>query len=427
MRGRPRGGEPAPGRRRNEPDCVGRRLPQPARTAQQGTAPATRLAVALVAAEGLVPAVAGEHDPHLLARSRGQRQARQQGRIGQRLVLRGHERGQQGPRPGAVQPHGLVLGAEVARYRCSRRGFIEGHVVKAQRPGAQRPQARGLPLRAHERGIDAAREEGADRHLGLGAAHHRRAHQGPQLLACLVQPMKALCRGGGLRHLGRQIPMAPKAGRLRAGGAGRIKHQRLPRWHLLHPGEHRGLRSHMPEGKVARQRGGLEPRHKARQPRECCDGRGKGHATGHTRPDERLLSEGIARQAQAPPRALPPSKGVLTRQALEGARQAPLHQHAQQHLGIARAAAHHALARELGPQFRRVVELAVVDERLMARRALRQHPRLMPVGPAPLNGQSPVRQRHARLRVEPAAVAIRSAVRQGLRHGLGLPAQGGGS
>ena len=137
--------------------------------------------VARVAGEDLVAAVAVERDGDVPARHLGKREGRNRGRVGERLAVMAHDARQQLDR--ARLDHQLrVLGAEALGDDPRKRQLVEPLVREADR---ERPHGRRGRLRHRRddcRRIDAAREEGAERHVGDHAPPHRGPQPRPQLL-----------------------------------------------------------------------------------------------------------------------------------------------------------------------------------------------------------------------------------------------------
>ena len=101
-----------------------------------------------------------------------------------------------------------VIGAEMARHRPRAVRFVERFFAKADREGLHRPARRALHQCDDGRGIDAAGQERAERHVGDHLPLHRIGQEAVQLLDDLVfrpliAPLLAVARD--LCH----IPIAP--------------------------------------------------------------------------------------------------------------------------------------------------------------------------------------------------------------------------
>ena len=117
-----------------------------------------------------------------LARHRGDEIGRNLRGIGKRLVVPFRQSRNDVER--LLRGHGEfgVLGAEMARDRGGMRRLVEARNVEADRERPHRPGIGGLHQRHHRRGIDAARQKRADRHVGDHAPPHRVREQGLQFV-----------------------------------------------------------------------------------------------------------------------------------------------------------------------------------------------------------------------------------------------------
>jgi hypothetical protein len=158
---------------RHEPH---RRAERRAHRARDGAAERER-AEAVVAGEHLVAAVAGERDGDLRPGEPAHEVRRDGGRVGVRLVVVPEQRVHEAGRVDGDGELGVAR-AEVLGDGASVGGFVEARVLgEADRERLDR-LGRGLGHeRDDERGVDAAREQGAHRDVGDHAPLHRRPQE----------------------------------------------------------------------------------------------------------------------------------------------------------------------------------------------------------------------------------------------------------
>ncbi len=137
--------------------------------------------VRVVAAEELVAALSGERDLHVLGRKLRDEVGREGRRVGEGLVEGLGEGGEQERRVGLE--HELpVLSAVALRHEPRVGELVEAPLLEADRERAQRLRRLLGRERREHRGVDAAREEHADRHVGDEVRADRVAQARPQLL-----------------------------------------------------------------------------------------------------------------------------------------------------------------------------------------------------------------------------------------------------
>ena len=132
------------------------------------------VSVARIAEEQLVAAVAGQRDRHALARDLRHEIRRHRRRIGERLVEHVREPIDDGEHLPVVARLLVVLGAEMAGDRRGVVRFVELRVLEADRERPHRRRTLLLHQRDDERRVDAARQEGAERHVGDHPLANRR-------------------------------------------------------------------------------------------------------------------------------------------------------------------------------------------------------------------------------------------------------------
>ena len=298
-----------------------------------------------VAGEGLVAAVARQRHLDLAARHLGQVVHRDHRGVGERLVHLPHQPRQQLER---ARPHHelAVIGAEVRRDAARLLELAELLLLETDAEGLDRLRHRLGHQRHHHAGIDPARQERSERHVGDQPQPHRLGEQRAQALAVVLLAVPAL-------HLDRQRPVALDP------HPALVAHQQVPGGELAHPLPDRPRRGDVLEGQVVgdRLRVGLA-RHR-RVEHQRLELGGEGEAAAVVVVVERFDAEPVARHQQAAPRE------VIERECEHPAQMgdqsvAVLLIEVEQGLGVAGAAEAVAARRqhrlELGP----AVELAVV-------------------------------------------------------------------
>ena len=172
--------------------------------------------VAVIAAEQLVAAVAREADGDRAASQRAHQMGRDLRGIGERLV----------PHPGQARhdvervPAGDVerdmVGAEMRGHRARMPGLVILRIVEADGEGPHRPRRLGLHQGDDGRAVDAARQEGADRHVRLHPPKHRILEQRLEIVDQRRRVRQRIGRPGR-RHRA-EIPIRRRRGQLPAAG-----------------------------------------------------------------------------------------------------------------------------------------------------------------------------------------------------------------
>jgi hypothetical protein len=122
--------------------------------------------VALVAAEQLVATIAGERDGDLRAGQAADQQRRQLGLVGERLVVDVGELGDERERIVGREPQLGVVGAQVRGDAAGVDRLVVVGLGRADRERAGPRVRRSAQHRDDHRGVDAAGEERAQRHVG---------------------------------------------------------------------------------------------------------------------------------------------------------------------------------------------------------------------------------------------------------------------
>ena len=139
--------------------------------------------VAVVAAKQLVAAISAQRDRHVTAGQLRDEQGRQLRRIGKRLVEDlGQTRNQRAARPRPLSSSSVWSVPRWLATASGVGGFIEGLFDETDRERLHRPGARRLHQRDDGRGVDAAREQRAQRHVGSEPALHRVDEQSIELV-----------------------------------------------------------------------------------------------------------------------------------------------------------------------------------------------------------------------------------------------------
>ncbi len=297
----------------------------------------------VVAGEHLVATVAGEHHLHLRRGQFGYQVHPERVRIARFIHVPDQSRKQAhhvGLRHALAMPRPPALG----HLPCPRQ-FVVLRVAHADREGIHRIARLVGQHPRHQRRVDAAAQERADRHVGNGVREHRFA-QSPLRLAqqrlVILLPLLAV----------RQFPVALDAQLLV------LEHERVPRRQLPDPLEQRALVGNVAERHVVKERlevglGRGEPRREDR-----LDLRGEREDAWKPGEEERLLPEPVARREQPLARRIPDREGEHSAQRLHAPVAVPLVER-EEDLGIAGRPEAETIALELGAQLPVVVDLAV--------------------------------------------------------------------
>ncbi len=208
---------------------------------KRGVAPAHQRAdVGGIAAEELVGALSHQRDLHVLCRAPRQKRGGNPRGIGQRLA---HHRDEAAHLPGEVvglDPYRHRPHTQRARHQRRRVPLVVGGLRESQREGGEvRVGAQGLGHRGHQRRVDAAAQEHAERYVVLALKVHGPAED----------RVEAVERCGHLVH----APHRP-APRALAAHRASFEHDALGGGHLADLAKGRRGRGEAPEAHVAGQR-----------------------------------------------------------------------------------------------------------------------------------------------------------------------------
>jgi hypothetical protein len=310
-----------------------------------------RACVVVVSAEELVSAFAGEDDGGGPARFAAEPVQRELRRIAYRLVERARDLGQQRREARRVEPEVVVRAADVSRHEVGEGALVVLVRVAAARvaePHRERVDPRvGLRReRRHDRAVEPARQEDADRHVG----HEPRADRVVERREQLVGRRIATRRRGQLRPL-----------RLLDGERARVDAQQLARQHAPDVAEDRAAAGDVVECQVVVDRARVDFEVRAGQRAQRVDRRRVGERAARRRDEERLLAEAVARE---PEDALAP---VVDRErehpvdALEQTAHSPCVEALREDLGVAVRSEADAAIGELALELAVVVDLAVLE------------------------------------------------------------------
>lgn len=366
-------------------------------------------AVAAVAAEHLVAAVAGKRHGGVAAGQRADRERRHRGMVAERLaehfrLVAGGADVVGGPGFSLVQA--AVAGGDLG----GERAFV-GRALEADGEGGQRPLPRLAPRRGGEcddgATVHPAGQEGAQRHI----RHQPRADGSGEAGGQLGHGFGG--RGG---HAGGRLPVA--AG-LRAGLLAPCQQQVVGGRQAVDGGMDGGGVGHVAEGQVVIDRGGVQRAGDFGQGEQGGLFAGEGQrAVRQPGGQQRLFAHAVARQQQRALGAVPQPDGEHAVQPVEHA-DAPLPPAMDDRLRVGPGAEDVAVRLELRTQGGVVVDFAVERHHHLAVRA--EHGLRAP-GQVD-NGQPPVAE--AQMRLGMKAVAVRAAMRDRVGHAAEAPLLGG--
>jgi hypothetical protein len=286
---------------------------------------------------------------------RGEQVRRDLRAVGERLVVqRGQLRHHRQRLVGRDAQLG-VIGAQRLRHCARVRGLVEGRIVEADGEGTQPLGRRRAGEGHHQRRVDAAGQEGAERHVGRQVLAHDALEQRLQFVDHLVRRPGRRARPAGARD-GDGVPVPTRLG----AGVRRLQRQRAAGRELAHSGVDRPRPRHVVEAKEVGHRARVEAEIDAREAAHRTHLGAEHHTARHVRVVQRLDPEPVAHQVQRVLLLVPEGEGEHAGEARQGGVQAPCVDGCQQHLGV-RVPAPAPLA-ERRAQLRRVVDLAVVDD-----------------------------------------------------------------
>jgi hypothetical protein len=128
---------------------------------------------------------------------------------------------------------------------------------------------------------------------------------------------------------------------------------------------------------------------------------------------EGLLTESISEQMKSLFLLVPQRRSEHPVATADGRNESPLQYASEQHLGVGVTAKAMASPHELRTQLEVVVGLAVVRENVTA---IGGGHRLMPIRGEVQDSESPVRERHARRRIDPGTLVIGTSMGEGPGH-----------
>ena len=359
-----------------------------------------------VATQNFIGALAGQHHLDRLARFLGQQIDGNIGRLGHRRVAKAHQVGQQGDHLVDRYFQFMVIGGKLARDIGRIRQFAETALLEADRKSFHGHAGMARHQGHHRRGIDAAGQKGAERHIrnhadahrfveffqesgdrvGRQAACHARPAVGRRVIHVLAQ--HAVFPGGG--RTGREFADAVEQG----GRTGRIAVSEI-----IPDGVFVGLRAHAGQGQQ-RLDFGAESEPAFVLPQE-----------------QRLLAERVARHEQAIIARIPDGERKHAAK-VPHAILAPLHVGVDDGFGIGSGAETVAQRDQLLAQWLVIVDFAIEDDLHVARLVAQR----LVAGSDIDNRQAPVQQAHLPRTVGGGGLqhagVIRAAVRDGAPHGL---------
>ena len=269
----------------------------------------------------------------------------------------------------------------------------------------------------HQGRVDAARQVGPNRHIGLQPVGHRQAQGVIQLLLCLGgagQPGIKAARHGRV-----DAPVLPPVH-----AAALLEHQGLARLHPVHAFEDRFRPLDVAPSQIVGQSPRIDAELQHRQLAQRLQLRGKGHAPIALHPIEWFLSQAVARQRESVGIAFEQPPGPHALCAFAHAVRTPGRQGVQQHLGVTVAVLHRVETGMVVPHAAPAPHQFITPGAVVVDLAIEhQHPplggvdhRLCSRWAGVADGQASMGQCKALFRCTPHAVAMRAAVHHGIGH-----------
>ena len=244
-----------------------------------------------IAGEEFVRPVAAQRHRHAGTRVAAQQVSGQQRAIRHGLVQTGTDRGRELPRQVDGEYVRMVHRAEMLRHGCRMSGFIEARFLEADAERVHPPAAQQASgARGHGRGIDAAAQEHAHRHVGNQPAPHRLAEQVAQFFA----PARFRIGRHGRLGFQRKAPVLPAA----QISIDERERKRIPGGQLEDILVERERRRNVAVGEVLADRAGARrgPHRRVREQRRQL--RGKHQRAALDSIEKRLLAEAVAAAEQ---------------------------------------------------------------------------------------------------------------------------------
>ena len=356
-------------------------------------------AVAAVTGKVFVAAIAGKRHSHPLLRQLAHPVGGDGGAVGVGFVVECRQLVQQAE---VLAAHGLleVIGVVALRHHGGVFGFVELLDVKADGAGVHRFALQLGHHRHHRAGIHPAGEEGAQGHL----RHQPHLHR----LAQARQQFRLQVRLAGHRHRGEgNLPVLLLCRHRLAV----LEQQGVAGAQLVHVAVDSFRFRHIAQGEVVLHRPGFQLPRQLRMRLEYLQLRAENQlAVGQHAVEQGLDAKAVTGQEQAAGGAVVEAKGKHAAEALHAGR-APGLPGVEDHLGVAVGAEFVAQAPQFYHQLAEIVDLAVVAD---AEIAVGAEHGLLAAGQVD-DGQAPVGQAQARLRVQ--AAFVRTAMELGLVHG----------
>ena len=313
-----------------------------------------RVAVAAVAGEILVAAVARQRHRHLLSRQLAHAVGRDRRAVGIRLVVQVGEGVDQAVV--VLADHlGMVAGAVALGHHVGVLRLVEIRVVEADRAGGDRVAALLRHHRHHRARIDAAGQEGAQRHLGFHLRTHRFLQARGEFLGDF---------GLGTRRVRaeRQVPVALRAHLAVA----HLQGDAVAGAELEGVVVDRVRFRHVAVSKIFLDRARIQFARQLGEGHDRLQFRAEHEqAVRQQRIEHRLDADMVARQEQGLLAAVPDAEGEHAAQAAHAVR-APGLVSGQHHLGVRLGAERDAERDQLVAQLAVVVDLAVEDDHRVA-------------------------------------------------------------
>ena len=407
-----------PLRGRQQVNAPGQHPAQRQRQRPQTVPELGRHLIAVVAAEKLIAAIARQRHRHALARQLRHQEGGNLRRIGKGLVIERRQTRNDRLRLRRLHIQLGMFGLQVIGHRLGVHGLVVARLVKADGKGLHRLGRLRLHQRHDGGRIDAARQEGAQRHVGHHLLADGIAQQRVQLADGLIIGTLPGRGHASHRHLG-QRPVR-RGRRQTLCLQVRLGQREVVPGHELGNAPVDGIRCR--HAVVAQQQAHRRTIHFAGEGRVLAQRLQLGtEQEGRLLPlhlpavVERLLAQPVTRQRERPVLTVPQCQGKHAPRTLERLLDTPGLEGRQQRLGIGMPppGGRPALLLQLGMQLGEVVDLAVEDQHPPARG--RDHG-LMACRRQIHDGEASMPQPHAHAIICPCPCVVRSAMMDGLSH-----------
>ena len=295
-----------------------------------------------------------------------------------------------------------VLGAEMRRDRARMGCFVITLLGEADAESTQWLRRRALHQGDHQRRIDAAREQGAERYV----RHYAQCDRACQGVMQLLNGF-AVAADEGRRYRVRDLTaQGPVRLGQRAQAVPRDA-QRMGGRQLGETAEDTGWIGHVVTPEIGRQHVAVQGRRTRAQRQQRLQLRAEHEIAVQHAVVQRFLAKAIARQMQLLAFAIPQGERKHTVQTRQGRAQAVARNGLEQYFGVGMTTQRRAVAHQACAQLGEVVDLAVVDQHVA--RVVRVHG--LRAARREIDHRQPtMTQPHAAVLVLPGATRVRAAM-----------------